>query len=112
MKVNNSKKQSDTDWERLSTMSDEEINFSDNAELDDSFFSNATLRMPESKKSVSLRIDQDVLEWYKSQGAGYQTRMNAVLRMYMQAKSGTARKVPVKRKKVGTSQKQSLKKSK
>ncbi|NLG17869.1 MAG: BrnA antitoxin family protein [Fibrobacter sp.] len=108
MKVKNLKKQSGTDWERLSTMSDKEINLSENPELDDSFFSNAALRMPEPKKSVNIRLDQDILEWYKQQGPGYQTRMNAVLRMYMQVKSGNARKVPNRRrtrKKLGKSEK-------
>ncbi len=99
MKAKNSKKKSGTDWERLSTMSDEEIDLSENPELGESFFSNAALRMPEPKKSVSIRIDKDVIEWYKRQGPGYQTRMNTVLRMYMQAKSRTARRVPSKRKK-------------
>jgi len=40
------------------------------------------LRPPPPKVSVSLRIDADVLEWFKAQGAGYQTRMNAVLRAF------------------------------
>jgi uncharacterized protein (DUF4415 family) len=79
-------------------MKDEDINLSENAEIGDSFFKNATLRLPEPKRSVSLRIDDDVLEWYKHQGPGYQTRINAVLRMYMQAKSGIGKKVPRKRK--------------
>ena len=38
-----------------------------------------------SKKSISLRVDEDVLEWYKSQGRGYQTRINAVLRAFKDA---------------------------
>lgn len=99
MKLKNSKKHSDTntDWERLSTMTDDEIDLSDSPELDESFFANATLRMPLQKKAVSLRIDPDILKWYKGQGSGYQTRMNAVLRMYMQAKTRTARRVPNKR---------------
>lgn len=99
MKLKNSKKHSDTnsDWERLSTMMDDEIDLSDSPELDESFFANATLRMPLPKKAVSLRIDPDILKWYKGQGSGYQTRMNAVLRMYMQAKTKTARRVPERR---------------
>jgi uncharacterized protein (DUF4415 family) len=40
------------------------------------------LRPPPPKVSVSLRIDADVLEWFKAQGEGYQTRMNAVLRAF------------------------------
>ena len=90
MKVKSLKRNSDTDWERLSTMSDKDIDLSDNPELGNDFFTNATLRMPEPKKAVSLRIDKDVLEWYKTRGPGYQTRINAVLRMYMQAKNATA----------------------
>jgi uncharacterized protein (DUF4415 family) len=37
------------------------------------------------KESISLRIDADVLDWFKSQGSGYQTRINAVLRAYRDA---------------------------
>ena len=36
------------------------------------------------KKLLTLRIDRDVVEWYRSQGAGYQTRINALLRAYME----------------------------
>ena len=43
------------------------------------------LKPPPSKALVSLRVDQDVLEWFKSQGAGYQTRINAVLRAFRDA---------------------------
>jgi len=95
MKVKNIKKTSNTDWERLSTMEDDEINLEDSPELDESFFANATVRIPEPKKSVSLRIDKDVLDWYKHQGPGYQTRMNAVLKMYMRAKNDTRASKPV-----------------
>lgn len=97
MKLKDLKKQSGTDWERLSTMEDNKIDFSDSPQLDVNFFANATVRMPEPKKAVSLRIDPDVLEWYKTKGPGYQTRINAILRMYMQAKSGTARRMPSRR---------------
>lgn len=55
------------------------INFSNNQDLTEDFFANTTLRMPEPKKAISLRSDPDVLEWYKSIGPGYQTRINAVL---------------------------------
>ena len=43
------------------------------------------LRAPARKTSISLRIDAEVLEWFKAQGAGYQTRINAVLRAYREA---------------------------
>jgi uncharacterized protein (DUF4415 family) len=94
MRVKNLKSRSNTNWERLSTMTDKEIDLTDSPELDDSFFASATILLPEPKKSISLRIDKDVLDWYRHQGPGYQTRMNAVLRMYMRAKGKTIHKNP------------------
>jgi uncharacterized protein (DUF4415 family) len=44
------------------------------------------------KTSISLRVDADVLDWFKSAGPGYQTRMNAVLRAYKEAVAKAARK--------------------
>ena len=67
------------------TTSDTEIDFSDIAPLDENFFENATVRMPKRKRVVSLRLDPDVLDWFKKRGKGYQTRMNAVLKAYVQA---------------------------
>jgi uncharacterized protein (DUF4415 family) len=91
------KKKSDTDWEHLSKMGDDKIDYTDISPLDKSFFENATLRLPEPKQAVNIRIDKDVLEWYKKQGTGYQTRMNAVLRMYMQTKNETGHKKVIKK---------------
>lgn len=77
-------KESRTDWERLSRSSDEEIDTTDIPELGEDFFRHAELRVP-VKQAVTIRLDSDVLEWFKSQGAGYQTRINQLLRQYMQA---------------------------
>jgi uncharacterized protein (DUF4415 family) len=96
MKAKNSRKNSGTNWERLSTKSNDEIDFSDIPELDENFFANAILRLPEPKKTVSIRLDSDVLDWYKKQGPGYQTRMNAILRMYMKSKNLAGRKTSTK----------------
>ena len=41
-----------------------------------------TLRPPQPKEQVTLRLDRDVLEWFRARGRGYQTRINAVLRAY------------------------------
>ena len=41
--------------------------------------------MPQRKQSIHLRLDPDLLVWYRKQGRGYLTRMNAVLRAYMDA---------------------------
>lgn len=56
-------------------------------ELDESFWQNARVVMPADgpKTSVHLRIDPDVLRWFKGQGKGHLTRMNAVLRAYYEA---------------------------
>jgi len=75
-------KTSKTDWKRLAEMDDEAIDTSDIAELDDDFFQKAELRVP-AKQPVTLRIDEDVLVWFKAQGKGYQTRINKLLRQYM-----------------------------
>jgi uncharacterized protein (DUF4415 family) len=53
--------------------------------LDASFFKEAELRMPRAKPVITIRLDPDLLDWFKAQGKGYQTRINAVLRMYMEA---------------------------
>lgn len=64
-------------------MKDEQIDTSDIAELDDAFFKKAKLHLP-SKKPITIRVDDDVLEWFKSQGKGYQTRINQLMRRYME----------------------------
>ena len=76
-------KVSKTDWKRVAEMDDQEIDTGDIAELDDSFFQNAEIRVP-AKQPVTLRLDSDVLVWFKSQGSGYQTRINKLLRSYME----------------------------
>ncbi|GAB4117856.1 MAG: hypothetical protein Tsb0027_10710 [Wenzhouxiangellaceae bacterium] len=68
-------------------MSDKEIDTSDIPELDDDFFRRADLHLP-AKQSVTLRVDSDVLHWFKSKGRGYQTRINKLLRQYMNAHRG------------------------
>jgi uncharacterized protein (DUF4415 family) len=66
-------------------MSDEDIDTSDIPPLDETFFANAEIRMPQAKPSITIRLDPDILEWFKGQGRGYQTRINAVLRKYVEA---------------------------
>ena len=78
------KKSSKTDWKRLSKMKDKDIDTSDIPELDETFFRSAEIDLP-SKRPVTLRLDEDVLAWFKSQGQGYQTRINKLLRIYMEA---------------------------
>ena len=70
---------------KLEGIKDEEIDYSDIPELDDTFWDNAVIEYPEKKKPVTLRLDADVLAWFQSKGRGYQTRINAVLRSYVEA---------------------------
>ncbi len=85
MKLKSSNKKSKTNWDKLDTMPDTEIDYSDIPPLKEDFFKKGKLRMPKAKPLISIRLDSDILDWFKSNGAGYQTRMNAVLRMYMDA---------------------------
>jgi len=65
---------------------DEDIDYSDIPELGEEFFKNAVVVQPEDHKTqLTLRLDPDVVLWFKAQGKGYQTRMNAVLRAYYEA---------------------------
>lgn len=68
--------------EELAARPDGEIDYSDIPELDEVFWQNATLIMPEGTQQVTLRVKTSVLEAYKATGKGYQTRMNAVLESY------------------------------
>jgi uncharacterized protein (DUF4415 family) len=77
-------KVSKTDWKRVAKMADDEIDTADIPELDENFFKNAKLVVPH-KQPVTLRLDADVLEWFKAQGQGYQTRINNLLRRYMES---------------------------
>jgi uncharacterized protein (DUF4415 family) len=56
------------------------------AGLRDDFWDDAIVVLPEPKEPISLRVDRDVLAWFRNQGPGYQTRMNAVLRSFMEAR--------------------------
>ena len=73
-----------TDWDRVRAMSDEDIDYSDCPPLDPDFFANAKPYWPPHKISLGVRFDNDVVNWFKRQGPGYQTRMNAALRSYME----------------------------
>ncbi len=88
MRASNSTKESRTDWHKLANMPDEKIDMSDVPELGEDFFRKAKLRLPRGKQLVSLRIDSDVLEWFRRQGKGYQTRINAILRAYVRTHTG------------------------
>ena len=79
------KKRSRTDWQRVDATKDRDIDYSDIPPLGPEFFKKATLRMPEPKETVTMRLDREVLAWFRRQGRGYQTRINHLLRQYMEA---------------------------
>lgn len=64
----------------------QKIDFSDIPETDAAFWADAEIKMPENKQGVYLRIDPKVLKWFKKQGKGYQTRINAVLRQFVESR--------------------------
>ncbi|QQZ29865.1 BrnA antitoxin family protein [Thiothrix subterranea] len=76
----------DKEWEYLVNMPDEEIDFSDIPETTEAMWKNAVVGKfyRPIKKQVTVRIDADILAWLQSSGAGYQTRLNQVLRQAMQ----------------------------
>ena len=84
MNKKNMKRQSKTDWKRVDAMQDSDIDFSDSPELGADFFANAIL-WPGPKRQITLRLDPDVLKFFRKQGRGYQTIINGVLRKYMEA---------------------------
>ena len=93
--LNNLPKNTQTDWEKVKNMTEAEIDEAaasdpDAQPTDEAFWKDAHVVMPQPKRAISMRsrvreCDSDVLAWFKSQGRGYQTRINAVLRAYMEA---------------------------
>lgn len=79
-----------TDWARVDALTDEQIeealaNDPDWIEFENLDWSKVTLVEPPKKTAISIRVDQDVLDFFKEAGPGYQRRINAVLRSYMNA---------------------------
>ena len=74
----------------LDAMPDENVDFSDSPLLTEDFWKKARVVLPEERRKtqVTVRLDPDVLGWFKAQGPGYQTRINAVLRSYYEAHAG------------------------
>ena len=80
-----------TDWKRVRALTDAEIvsvvrSDPDTELLTKDFWKKAKLETPETKVAISLRLDREVLDFFKAEGGKYQTRMNAILRSYMQHK--------------------------
>lgn len=79
-----------THWSKVLDMEDKDIDFSDSPEIPPDIFMRSLVqkgfKTTKSRKSqLTIRIDGDVLKWFKSQGHGYQTRINALLKAYKEA---------------------------
>lgn len=80
-----------TDWARVDAMTEMELEAAiasdpDWADIPRDWYKHATPYYPKGhKRQVTLRIDPDVLDWFKRQGRGYQTRINAALRAFVEA---------------------------
>ncbi|MBL8253167.1 MAG: BrnA antitoxin family protein [Candidatus Competibacter sp.] len=78
-----------TDWEALNRLSAADIRAGidsdpDTRATDENFWKDAQVVFPKPKRPVTLRLDADLLEWFRRE-SGYQTRINAILRAYMDA---------------------------
>jgi uncharacterized protein (DUF4415 family) len=89
MKKKATLKKSGSDWERLTSMAYDAVDTSEIPEISPDQFARAVVRRglkpSATKVQLTIRIDRDVLEWYRKKGRGYQTRINKLLRAYMEA---------------------------
>jgi uncharacterized protein (DUF4415 family) len=89
MKKKATSKKSGSNWKRLPSMASNAVDTSDIPEIPPEQFAKAVVRRglkpSAAKVQLTLRVDRDVLEWYRRKGPGYQTRINKLLRAYMEA---------------------------
>ena len=90
MKKSTSSRKSETNWKRISATKGKDVDLSDSPELTPEMFAKAVVRRGlkppvQRKVQLTVRVDSDVLEWYRARGRGYQTQINALLRAYMEA---------------------------
>jgi uncharacterized protein (DUF4415 family) len=87
MRKKNTSKESETDWERVRNMRAGDIDFSDLPEVTPEMYAivRKGFKQTPTKQQITLRIDQDVIAFFREQGRGYQTKINQLLRAYMEA---------------------------
>ena len=87
--------ESRTDWAAVKAMTEEELEASIAADADDVHepvdWTQAVEGMPPRKRDIHIRIDEDVLDWFRQAGRGYQTRINNVLRAFMESRKRASR---------------------
>ena len=74
---------SKSNYRKIKKISDNDIDYSDIPETDEDFWSDAQVLFPAKKTHLSIRLDDDIISWFKQFGRGYQTKINAVLRSYI-----------------------------
>ena len=84
MKKNSTKKLSQTNWDKIDAMTDEDIDYSDSEEMTEEFFKIAFIRKPTHKKPVSLRLDMDIIEFFKKISADTLTPVQVFLKIKAQ----------------------------
>ena len=103
MKNKHTIENSATDWARIDAMRDEDIDFSDSPELTPEMFAKAVVRHRiqhrPKKVQLTLRLEEDVLAWFRARGRGYQTQINDLLRAYMEAYEQESTSQPVEQRK-------------
>lgn len=85
MNENDMNKATKTNLERLDAMSDDMIDTSDIPPLTDNFFASAKWRMPKPTVKVTVEIEPEVVEWFKTRGDDWELYLAAALRIYAQA---------------------------
>jgi len=84
-----------TDWAKVDAMSEADLEASIAADPDDvresPDWTQAVKGLPPRKAPIKLRLDSDVLAWFRATGKGYQTRMNNVLRAFVESRKNAAR---------------------
>jgi uncharacterized protein (DUF4415 family) len=87
-----------TDWQRVDQLTEADIDaaIADDADADTGPINWATVEvgLPQRKREVHIRLDGEVLDWFKQQGRGYQTRINAVLRAFYENRRGSQGHAP------------------
>lgn len=78
---------SKTNFEKLRKSNDNEINYTDIPKTTVDFWKDADLFIPSDKVHLSLRLDEDVVTFFKTKGKGYQTKINSVLKSYVRSHS-------------------------
>ena len=92
--------ESKTDWKRVDAISQaqlERLADSDEGPLPADWESTVIVGLPPAKQDIHIRLDGDILDWFKARGRGYQTRINAVLRAFVQTRQRMGREPAIRR---------------